>query len=107
MAESSKAEPTVRLAIAWLVATLIIAHLVASANYQVASNTLSELGAQRTEFAWIARIGFIGFGVLLAWHYSGDLVLVKRFWGQAVLLLMYGSSIALTGFFSPAPIEGG
>lgn len=107
MPDSSKAEPTVRLAIAWLAATMLVAHLLAPANYQLASNTLSELGAQQAEFAWIARIGFIGFGVLLAWHFSGDLVHVKRFWGQAVLLLLYGSSVALTGFFSTAPIESG
>ena len=107
MTDSPKAEPTVRLAIGWLAATLLVGHLLAPPNYQVLSNTLSELGAQRTEFAWIVRLGFIGFGVMLAWHYSGDLVHVKRFWAQAVLLLLYGSSIALTGFFSTAPIEGG
>lgn len=102
-----KPEPTVRFAIGWLAATLALAHLLAAPNYAIVSNTLSELGAQNAEFAWIARVGFIGFGVMLAWHYSGDLVHVQRFWAQAVLLLLYGSSIALTGMFSTAPIEGG
>lgn len=102
-----KPEQTVRAAIGWLVATLVVAHLLAAPNYSIVSNTLYELGAQTAEFAWIARLGFIGFGVLLAWHYSGDLVHVQRFWAQAILLLLYGSSIALTGMFSTAPIEGG
>jgi hypothetical membrane protein len=97
---------TVRVAIAWLVAALAVAHQLAPDDYWVASDTLSDLGAQGVANAWVSRAGFIGFGVLLAWHYSGDLVLVRRPWAQAVLLLMYGSTVALTGVFSTAPPTG-
>lgn len=97
---------TARVAIAWLVAALVVAHLVAPDGYWVASDTLADLGAQGVVNAWISRVGFIGFGALLAWHYSGDLVLVRRPWTQAVLLLLYGSTIALTGVFSTAPPPG-
>ncbi len=99
------AHATVRAAIAWLVATLVVAHLLAPGSYSFIANTLSELGAQGYPYAWVTRAGFIGFGVLIAWHYSGDLVHVKRFWAQAVLLLLYGSSVTLTGAFSAAPFE--
>lgn len=98
---------TVRGAIAWLVTTLVGAHLLAPDSYSLVANTLSELGAQKYEYAWLARAGFIGFGVLLAWHFSGDLVHVQRFWAQAMLLLLYGSSVALTGMFSAGPFETG
>jgi hypothetical membrane protein len=91
---------------AWLVATLVAAHALAPEDYWVASHTLSDLGAQDAENAFVSRAGFIGFGVLLAWHYSGDLVLVRRAWAQALLLLLYGSTIALTGVFSTAPLDG-
>jgi hypothetical protein len=97
---------TARIGIAWLVAALTVAHLLAPTDYWLASDTLADLGAQGVEYAWISRAGFIGYGVLLAWHYSGDLVLVRRSWGQAVLLLLYGSTIALTGVFSTAPAPG-
>jgi len=95
-----------RFAIAWLVAALAAAHALAPGDYWVASDTLSDLGAQGVANAWVSRVGFIGFGVLLAWHYSGDLVLVRRPWAQAVLLLLYGSTVALTGVFSTAPPAG-
>jgi hypothetical membrane protein len=101
------ADVTVRGAIAWLVAALVAAHVLAPESYSFVSNSLSELAAQRYEHAWVTRTGFIGFGVLLAWHYSGDLVHVRRVWSQAALLLAYGSCVALTGVFSTAPFEGG
>ena len=97
---------TARAAIVWLVALLAAAHLLAPDGYWVASDTLADLGAQGVDNAWVSRAGFIGFGVLLAWHYSGDLVLVRRPWTQAVLLLLYGSTIALTGVFSTAGPPG-
>lgn len=97
---------TVRIAIAWLIGALVVAHVLAPAGYWVASDTLADLGAQGVVNAWISRVGFVGFGVLLAWHYSGDLVLVRRPWGQAALLLLYGSTVALTGVFNTAPPPG-
>jgi hypothetical membrane protein len=102
-----RADAAVRVAISWLVATLVAAHVLAPDSYSLVTNTMSELGAQNTENAWVARAGYIGFGVLLACHYSGDLVHVRRVWAQALLLLLYGSTIALTGVFSTAPFEGG
>lgn len=97
----------VRIAIAWLVAALVAAHLLAPESYSFVSNTLSELAAQRYEHAWVTRAGFMGFGLLLAWHHSRDLVHVQRYWVQALLLLLFGSCIVLTGVFSTAPFEGG
>lgn len=98
---------TVRIALAWLIAALVAAHLLAPESYSFVVDSLSELAAQRYEHAWVTRSGFMGFGLMLAWHYSSDLVHVQRYWAQALLLLLYGSCVALTAVFSTAPFEDG
>ncbi len=101
------ADATVRIAIAWLVAALIAAHLLAPESYSFVGDTLSELASQSYEHAWVTRSGFMGFGLFLAWQHSSDLVHVQGYWAQALLLLLYGSCIALTAVFSTAPFEDG
>lgn len=88
------------IAIAYIVAIILIAHVLAPGSYSWRDNTISELAAQRYNRAWIMRAGFIGFGALVA---VGALL---RYRAQRSLayrdlpLLVYGLAMALAGVFS-------
>ena len=57
---------TVDVAVIFFVVIIILAHFFAPFKYDWRLNTISDLGAQQYENAWVMRMGFIGFGVLLS-----------------------------------------
>ena len=57
---------TVNVAVIFFVAIIILAHFFAPIEYDWKLNTISDLGAQQYKNAWLMRMGFIGFGVLLS-----------------------------------------
>ncbi len=57
---------TVNVAVIFFVQIIILAHIFAPIEYDWKSNTISDLGAQQYKNAWLMRMGFIGFGVLLS-----------------------------------------
>ena len=56
---------SVNSAVVFFVITIILAHSFAPIEYDWKQNTISDLGAQQYKNAWIMRVGFIGFGLLL------------------------------------------
>ncbi len=84
----------------WLV--IFILPYFSSPEYSIVKNTTSQLGAQATPNAWIMNATFaaLGIGTMLAgWNpYKGFLL-------HRVLLLIFGISLSLTGFFSHAPVD--
>ena len=71
-------------------------------THSVTKNTLSEFGAQLTPHAWIMNFIFISlaWGSLMAgWRYYEGFMLHR------ILLVMFGTSLALMAFFNQAPLR--
>ena len=97
---------TVNFAVGFFVITIILAHSFAPIEYDWKQNTISDLGAQQYKNAWIMRVGFIGFGLLLC-------AALFRLYSSSedrnysdLLIAIYAISILLTGFFNTAPFLG-
>jgi hypothetical membrane protein len=50
------------IAVAYIIISLIIAHVAAPEAYNWQVHSISQLGAQAYANAWIMHLGFIGFG---------------------------------------------
>ncbi|MBN2551083.1 MAG: DUF998 domain-containing protein [Anaerolineales bacterium] len=91
------------LAIALITAVILAAHLAAPPAYDWRANTISELGAQGYSNAWIMRLGFAGFCLLLI---PGGMLRLKArrtSWPRELPLILYGACIGLSGAFSTQP----
>lgn len=92
-------------AVCYFVAVIITAHFFAPPGYTWTRNTISDIASQGHTRKWIMQAGFIGFGILLA----GGLVLKSFTMGRInpadILILIYGLSVLVTGFFCEAPID--
>jgi hypothetical membrane protein len=92
-------------AVVYFAAVIVLAHFFAPPGYRWTMNTISDLGSQGHVNKWVMQAGFIGFGLLLA----GGLLLNFRRLGRInppdLLLIVYGLSILVTGFFCTAPIN--
>jgi len=90
----------IRGAVGYFIFFIILASFFTPDSYQVAQNTVSEMAAQGLPNAWIMRVGFMGFGILLC---SGILIQVRRKTyplSIAIPFAIYGISIFLTGIWS-------
>jgi len=89
----------------YFIAGIIIAHIFAPPGYVWTRNTISDQGSQGHVNKWIMQAGFIGFGVFL----TAGMALKFRDLGGVnypdVLMIAYGLSIMVTGFFCAAPID--
>jgi hypothetical membrane protein len=71
-------------------------------EYSIASNTLSQLGAQNTPNAWIMNLTFVSLGIgsiIAGWRYF------EGFAFQRLFLILFGTSLTLAAFFNHAPIN--
>lgn len=93
------------LAVGMLGVSLITAHYLAPTSYDWTQNTISELGAQNYQHAWVMRAGLVSFGTLIGG--SALWRLNENNWMQMLPLAIYGASMAVTGFFSAPPFEKG
>jgi len=80
-----------------------VAHLIAPIEYDWRLNTISDLGAQQYKNAWLMRLGFMGFGVLLSTALLGPFLNAEEKNYSDLLIVVYAISILLSGFFSTAP----
>jgi hypothetical protein len=97
--------PTVAVALMLLV--LVVAHFVVPPTYNYRVHSISDLGAQGYDKSWIMRLGFIGFGGILA---AGAMVRVTaagELWLMHALIGIYAILVLLTGLLSTKPFEGG
>jgi hypothetical membrane protein len=86
---------------------ILVAHAIAPATYSWTMHSMSHLGAQGYEYAYIMRFGLISYGALVV--IAAILKVTKRFrtgWPH-VFIGIYGFAILLTGFFSTAPFRPG
>jgi hypothetical membrane protein len=86
-----------------LTAIILVAHAVAPVAYSWTLHSMSHLGAQGYEYAYIMRFGLISHGALVV--VAAMLKFAKRprtGWPHG-FLGVYGFAILLTGFFSTSP----
>jgi len=94
-------------AIVYILTTLVLAHLFADGAYRWQVNSISQLAAQGYEKAWIMRAGFIGFGVLIQVTGVRRIGMARKYWLREILIMLYGLTILLSGFFSAEPFLPG
>ncbi len=98
---------TYNIAVAYIVIFLVLAHLAAPETYRWQQHTISQLAAQAYANAWIMRLGFIGFGVLVQITGVTRIRLRPRLWYREVPIMLYGLAILLAGIFLTEPfVEG-
>lgn len=85
--------------------TIIIAHFISPADYDWKVNTISEFGSQQYNFKWVMQVGFIGFGILLSYGYIVEMLKNNRLDIKYLMLILYGVSILITGFFCTKPFR--
>jgi len=92
-------------AVLYFLGVIILAHFFPPPGYAWTRNTISDLGSQGHIYKWIMQAGFIGFGILLAAGLLFKFQALGRVNYPDVLVLAYGLSVLLTGFYCAAPIE--
>jgi hypothetical membrane protein len=96
----------VTASVIYIVLVIVIAHLVTPESYDWTQNTISDLGAQSYDNAWIMRLGFVGFGILLNVGFLLKCLRARRIRIAYGLIMVYGMAVLMTGFFSVAPFAG-
>lgn len=101
--EQSPARILIFVAFLTSIACLVIAPLALPDGYSVVEHTISEAAAQATEGAWLARSGFLLFGLG-----AFCLSIVKRDWPRSVRYLhgLFGVAMIATAVYSHRPILG-
>jgi hypothetical membrane protein len=95
----------INFAIFYFIAIIIVAHYFAPDIYHWTTNTISDLAAQNYNYAWIMRIGFIGFGLLLNLGILLKIYKTKSVNPADVLIMIYGLAILCSGVFSTMPFD--
>jgi len=107
VSESGHGQITVRGAVIWYVAALLAAQAAAPATYSWVHHTVSELGAQGYDRAWIMRLGLVGFGLLINGGLLRKAAARRRLAGPDLCVMVYGAGILLSGVISTAPFVAG
>ena len=89
-------------AYALLLLVMFILPYYSSPEYSIIRNTLSQLGAQNSQNAWIMNFTFVSLGIgsiIAGWRYF------EGFAFQRLFLILFGLSITLAAFFNHAPVN--
>lgn len=97
------ASTQVGLATGYLGISLLVAHLAAPEAYSAQAHTISHLGAQGYDRAWIMNAGFVGFGGMLTASSLAHSLRTRKDWTTTVPLAVYGLGILTSGLFSTDP----
>ncbi|NJO82257.1 MAG: DUF998 domain-containing protein [Blastochloris sp.] len=97
----------VTASVIYIMLVIVVAHLLTPDAYDWTQNTISDLGAQTYDNAWVMRLGFIGFGILLNTGIVLKGLQARRIRIADGLLMLYGASVLLTGIFSVKPFVDG
>jgi hypothetical membrane protein len=85
-----------------LLLVMFILPFYSAPEYSIISNTLSQLGAQNTQNAWIMNFTFVSIGIssiIAGWrHFEG-------FAFQRLFLILFGLSLTFAAFFNHAPVN--
>jgi hypothetical membrane protein len=98
------------VAVVFIAVLIVVAHLVAPASYSWRDNTISQLAAQGYARAWIMRLGFVGFGILIVLGALDRARTNRRSWfhqARELALVLYGLGLLLAGSFSAEPFLPG
>ena len=91
----------------YFIAVILLAHFFTPPEYFWTQNTVSDLAAQGLKHQWIMQTGFIGFGLLINLAYLQKFRITHTIPFADVMIMLYGLSVLLTGFFSTAPFLSG
>jgi hypothetical membrane protein len=94
---------TYAYAVIYILIALIAAHFLVDDSYQWQVNSISQLGAQAYDKAWIIRSGFIGFGIIILLAGISRIKMNKGYWFREIPIMVYGFAILLSGIFSAEP----
>ena len=94
-------------AVAYIILFLLIAHLIVGEPYLWYRNSISQLAAQAYQYAWIMRLGFIGFGVIVQIVGIVRMMSARPYSYREVPIMLYGLAILLSGIFSTSPFIKG
>jgi Protein of unknown function (DUF998) len=99
--EHARAMPGVVALLVISALALGIAPLLMPASYSSIANTTSESAAQGVEYAWVARLGFLAFGLAVVWLAAG----LKRSWARVAHWshVAFGVLMIATAAFSHRP----
>ena len=89
----------------YFIVVIFVAHFYAPPGYLWQQNTISDLGSQGHPNKWIMQAGFIGFGVLLAGGITWKSIIFGKISYPDLLILLYGCSVLVTGFYCAEPID--
>ena len=92
-----------RISVLFFVAVIVTAHLFAPSEYNWKWNTISDLAAQQYPYAWIMRVGFVGFGLLLGISLIWSWFQNENKNHSELLIVLYASCVLFSGLFSTAP----
>lgn len=87
-----------RIASAFFVTVIIIAHIISDKSYHWTQHTISHLGAQNYHYKYLMQLGFIGFGMVLCIGALSHGVQLRN-----LPIVFYGVCVALTGVFCAEP----
>jgi hypothetical protein len=91
------------IATAYLAVSILAAHLAAPETYSAATNSISQLGAQAYDRAWIMNAGFVGFGGIVAASSIAHSVRTGEDWVVSIPLTIWGLGILTSGLWSAEP----
>lgn len=77
---------------------IIVAHILATNNYDFSKNTISDLGAQAYARKGIMQIGFLTFGLTLSVG-----IMLNGFSVRTLPILIYALCVVMTGVFCTKP----
>jgi hypothetical membrane protein len=93
--------------IIYFVGVILFAHFFVPPEYNWTRNTISDLSAQGMKYQRIMQAGFIGFGLLLNFGCAQKFITAQRVFYPDLLIMLYGLTILLSGFFSTEPFIQG
>ncbi|MBE0670369.1 MAG: DUF998 domain-containing protein [Anaerolineales bacterium] len=94
-------------AVIYILIALTVSHFLADDSYRWQVNSISQLGAQSYGKAWIIRLGFVGFGIIMLLTGISRIKMDITYWFREIPILIYGFAILLSGIFSAEPfVEG-
>jgi hypothetical membrane protein len=90
----------IAIAVLFFMFIIFIASFFTPDNYSILINTVSEMAGQNLPNAWIMRLGFIGFGVVMTFGLSKGMKYKEFSPIVGVPFIIYAISIFATGIWS-------
>jgi len=103
--EEMKKDLIIPIGVATIGTTLIVSSLIAPDTYNSYEHTISQLAAQNYENANIMRFGLFSLGSTTSISSIISMVNKDKSLFQTLPMLLYGTSIMMSSFYSAAPFD--